>query len=135
MVDCLQVFDVQVGIQLAFMGSLTASTFAALPTGLALSPWLLAVLAITAIAVGLMLLLAQTNGQDAGHLAKLPAVDLLPVLGSIASHEPSFRSLIGRRAAAPSRAPPSCRHLVRLTVPPRLDGIALPLTTGSVRRA
>jgi len=116
------------------MGSLTASTFAALPTVTALAPTLLTVLAITAIAVGLMFLLARTNGHDAGHPAKLPAVDLLPALGSIASHEPSFRSLTGRRAAAPSRAPPSCRHLLRLTVPPRFDGIALPLATGPVRR-
>jgi hypothetical protein len=115
------------------MESLTASIFAALPTSLALAPSLLGLLAITATAVGLMLLLAQTNGQDAEHPAKLPAADLLPALGCIASHEPSFRSLTGRRAAAPSRAPPSCRHLLRLTVPPRFDALALPLAPDQVR--
>jgi hypothetical protein len=67
-------------------------------------------------------LLARVEGTH----AKQPAADLLPAQVLIALHEPALRSMIERRAAAPSRAPPSCRHLVRLTVPLYSYSVALP---------
>jgi hypothetical protein len=87
---------------------------------------LMTLLALTALAVGLMGLLTRFDGHRAGHFAKQPAVDMVPALVLIALHEPSLRSMIGRRVAAPSRAPPFCRHLVRLTVPPSSYSAALP---------
>jgi hypothetical protein len=98
---------------LAFMGLLTAPILATLHATLALAPILLGLVAITALAMGLMGVLARANGPH----AKRPARDLFPSQVLIALHEPALRSMIGRRADAPSRAPPSSRHLIRLTVP------------------
>ena len=112
-----KVFDAQVGIQLAFMGSLTAFMFATLPVATAFGPVLLTMLALTAVVVGMGLLArfyGDRAGHQAGHLAKRSAGDLIPARVLIASHEPSLRSITGRGAAAPSRAPPTHRQLLRL---------------------
>jgi len=122
MADRWQVFDAQVGFQLAFMGSLTVPILATLPPATAMMPMLLTMVALTALSVGVMGLLGGLYrfraGQQAGAHAKQPVVDLVPAQVLIALHEPSLRSMIERRAAAPSRAPPSLRHLIRLTALP-----------------
>jgi len=129
MADRLRVFDAQVGFQLAFMGLRTMPIFATDHPAAALLPLLPVLFALTALAVGMMGLLARIFGyratQGAGHHAKQTAADLVPWQGLIALHEPALRSMIERRAAAPSRAPPSCRHLVGLMVS-QLFGRAVP---------
>jgi hypothetical protein len=109
------------------MGLLTATILATTPWAAALAPTLMAAVAFVALAAGVMVLLARFNGDTAGQFATLPALDMVLARVSIASHEPSLRSMTGRGAAAPSRAPPSHSHLVRLTVHSCFNVLALPL--------
>lgn len=101
------------------MGLLTVPILATLHTTQAIGPAVLAVLLLALLGAGSMGLLSRLpglmSGLEAGEIAKQPAMDLVPQRVLIASHEPALRSLIGRRAAAPSRAPPSRRHLVLWT--------------------
>jgi hypothetical protein len=103
----------------------------------AISPVLMTILALTALAVGLMGLLALSDGQRVGerveNRAKQPAEDFVPVRHLIALPEPALRSMIERRATAPSRAPPSGRHLIRLTALPCPGSDALSIPRGCAR--
>jgi hypothetical protein len=116
----------QVGFRLAQMGSLIVFILAALPTEAAIALTLLVMLGLTALAVRRMGLLARSDGSRVGHTAEPLIVEIVPRLVLIASSEPAFRSMTGRRAAAPSRAPPSRSHLVGLALPAVLRLAALP---------
>jgi hypothetical protein len=111
---------------MAFMGLLTAPILATVLVATPIATKTLVMLAFTVLAVGLMGRLAQLHG----HFAKQPRSgrvfrDLVPARVLIALHEPPLRSMTGRRATAPPRAPPSCRHLVGPTAPIFLNSAAL----------
>jgi hypothetical protein len=85
---------------------------------LALLPALLPSLLLATVAVGWMVWIVSSDSLLADHRANQPAGGLLPSGMLIALQEPSMRSLIARRAAAPSRAPPFLGHLIGMTAQP-----------------